>query len=178
MEHGQVCKLQSFALKLLAIAVFMEHGHVCRLQSFAVIIENVPFLSKTILIREALIIAEEHARSISCSRTTRGPHTQPITAIESEAMIQAASSTKLQHLFAAKFLFTVNFVVLTHSSQFSVLSIFSLSLQLPLLPHALLRTQLTSQDLLLTRSAGDLLHSSTCLSPQRLIPYSYLLHSR
>jgi hypothetical protein len=64
---------------------------------------------------------------------------------------------------------------------------------LPLLPHALLRTQLTSRDLLLTRSAGDLVHSSTSLSPQRLIarinslhslspqqliPYYNLLHSR
>ena len=110
----------------------------------------------------------------------------------SEAMLQAAPSTKSKNLSAAKFLFTVNFVVLTHSFHFSVLSLFSPSLQLPLLPHALLRTQLTRQDLLLTRSAGDLLQSSTCLShqrliarfsllyslsPQQLIPYYYLLHS-
>ena len=48
---------------------------------------------------------------------------------------------------------------------------------MPLFPHALLRTQLKRQDLLLTCSAGNLLHASTCLSHQRLIARFNLLHS-
>jgi hypothetical protein len=170
--------MQNLALKLLAFAVVMEHGLACKLHSFAVVVEDEPFISKTDLIREATF-AEEHVISISCSRMTRG--SKPTAAISDlEAILQlfqAASTFQSVNLSAAKFILYFNFVVLTHSCQLSVMSIFSQSLQLPPLPYALLPTQLMTQDLLPTCSAGGASISATSLSPQQLIPCYNLLHS-
>jgi hypothetical protein len=142
----------------------MEHSHACKLPRFAVVVEDEPFNSKTDLTREA-IIAEEHINPISCSRTTRGSHSLPTAAAISDlkaSKIFLAAQISVQKLSAAKFFLSLNFVVLTHSFQFSVMSLFSQSLQSPL-PYGLLPTQLTSQNSLLTRLAGDTFFSSHSL---------------
>ena len=122
-EPSHARTMQNLVLKLLAFAVVIEHGLACKLHSFAVVVEDEPFISKTDLIREATI-AEEHAMSNSCSRTTRGSHAKLAAAISDlEAILQlfqAASSLQSENLSAAKFTLDFNFVVLTHSLHFSL----------------------------------------------------------
>ena len=157
LEPSHAHTLHNLALKLLAIAAVMEHGHACKLPRFAVVVEDEPFISKTDLTREA-IIAEEHLNPFSFLRTTCGSYSLPTAAAISDlkaSKIFLAAQISVQKISAAKFFLSLNFVVLTHSFQFSVMSLFSQSLHSPPLQYGLLPMQLTSQNLLLTRSAGD-----------------------
>ena len=120
----------------------MEHSHACKLPRLSVVVKDEPFISKTDLTHEA-IIAEEHISPISCSRTTSGSHSLPTAAAISDlkaSKIFLAAQISVQKLSAAKFFLSLNFVVLTHSFHFSVMSLCSQSLQSPL-PYSLLPTR-------------------------------------